>query len=290
MLLRNVRTLTVNLCGLVEGSRSICCLNATKNQKKFDVCVLSSYNANFQTRRHSFINTFSYDKLFRRRFALTASHSCKRHDEIERDSGDKRAGENIITVPNLLTASRIISTPFLGYMVTHGHFEMALGLFIAAGITDLLDGYVARNFKNQMSSFGTFLDPLADKVMMTVMFTTLAMANIIPVALTVIVVGRDILLVGAGFYVKYISLKPPITFASFFDVTNASATLHPSTLSKYNTVLQLGLVSFVLVSQVMGWGDNSLMQSFYIITGCTTIGSGLQYMWNSKAYFKLKRR
>lgn len=91
MLLRNVRTLTVNLCDLVKGSRSICCLNATKNLKKFDVCVLSSYNANFQTRRHSFINTFSYDKLFRRRFALTASHSCKRHDEIERDSEDKRA-------------------------------------------------------------------------------------------------------------------------------------------------------------------------------------------------------
>ena len=90
MLLRNVRTLTVNLCDLVKGSRSICYLNATKYLKKFDACVLSSYNANFQTRRHSFINTFSYDKLFRRRFALTACHICKRHDEIERDSGDKR--------------------------------------------------------------------------------------------------------------------------------------------------------------------------------------------------------
>lgn len=287
MLCRNVYSLTVKLSARLKipcNVREFCSV------KKLNIGTLSSFSPYHQEYRHSFISTTTDAKIFYRRIILSTCQNCRKHDDVRRGKGNVQQKENIMTVPNLLTASRIISTPFLGYMVTHGNFEMALGLFVVAGITDLLDGYVARNFKGQMSSFGTFLDPLADKVMMTVMFTTLAMANIVPVALAVIVVGRDVLLVGAGFYVKYISLKPPITLSKFFDVTNASATLHPSTLSKYNTLLQLLLISSALVSQVMGWGDNSALQTLYLITGCTTIGSGLQYMWNSKAYFKLKKK
>lgn len=286
MLCRNVYSLAVKLGASLKIPCNVRELCSVKTQHIGTLCSVSPSR---QTYGQSFITTTTNAKIFYRRFVLTTCQNCRKHD-FRRGKGNVQQKENILTVPNLLTASRIVSTPFLGYMVTHGHFEIALGLFVVAGITDLLDGYVARNFKGQMSSFGTFLDPLADKVMMTVMFTTLSMANIVPVALAVIVVGRDVLLVGAGFYVKYISLKPPITFSKFFDVTNASATLHPSTLSKYNTLLQLLLISSALVSQVMGWGDNPALQTLYLITGCTTIGSGLQYMWNSKAYFKLKKK
>lgn len=287
MLCRNVYSLTVKLCASLKIPCNVRELCSVKTQHIGKLCSVSPSR---QTYGQSFITTTTNAKIFYRRFVLTTCQNCRKHDDVKRGKGNVQQKENILTVPNLLTASRIVSTPFLGYMVTHGHFEIALGLFVVAGITDLLDGYVARNFKGQMSSFGTFLDPLADKVMMTVMFTTLSMANIVPVVLAVIVVGRDVLLVGAGFYVKYISLKPPITFSKFFDVTNASATLHPSTLSKYNTLLQLLLISSALVSQVMGWGDNPALQTLYLVTGCTTIGSGLQYMWNSKAYFKLKKK
>lgn len=287
MLCRNVYSLTVKLGASLKIPCNVRELCSVKTQHIGTLCSVSPSR---QTYGQSFITTTTNAKIFYRRFVLTTCQNCRKHDDFRRGKGNVQQKENILTVPNLLTASRIVSTPFLGYMVTHGHFEIALGLFVVAGITDLLDGYVARNFKGQMSSFGTFLDPLADKVMMTVMFTTLSMANIVPVALAVIVVGRDVLLVGAGFYVKYISLKPPITFSKFFDVTNASATLHPSTLSKYNTLLQLLLISSALVSQVMGWGDNPALQTLYLVTGCTTIGSGLQYMWNSKAYFKLKKK
>lgn len=287
MLCRNVYSLTVKLGASLKIPCNVRELCSVKTQHIGKLCSVSPSR---QTYGQSFITTTTNAKIFYRSFVLTTCQNCRKHDDFRRGKGNVQQKENILTVPNLLTASRIVSTPFLGYMVTHGHFEIALGLFVVAGITDLLDGYVARNFKGQMSSFGTFLDPLADKVMMTVMFTTLSMANIVPVALAVIVVGRDVLLVGAGFYVKYISLKPPITFSKFFDVTNASATLHPSTLSKYNTLLQLLLISSALVSQVMGWGDNPALQTLYLITGCTTIGSGLQYMWNSKAYFKLKKK
>lgn len=287
MLCRNVYSLAVKLGASLKIPCNVRELCSVKTQHIGKLCSVSPSR---QTYGQSFITTTTNAKIFYRSFVLTTCQNCRKHDDFRRGKGNVQQKENILTVPNLLTASRIVSTPFLGYMVTHGHFEIALGLFVVAGITDLLDGYVARNFKGQMSSFGTFLDPLADKVMMTVMFTTLSMANIVPVALAVIVVGRDVLLVGAGFYVKYISLKPPITFSKFFDVTNASATLHPSTLSKYNTLLQLLLISSALVSQVMGWGDNPALQTLYLITGCTTIGSGLQYMWNSKAYFKLKKK
>lgn len=287
MLCRNVYSLAVKLGASLKIPCNVRELCSVKTQHIGKLC---SVRPSRQTYGQSFITTTTNAKIFYRHFVLTTCQNCRKHDDFRRGKGNVQQKENILTVPNLLTASRIVSTPFLGYMVTHGHFEIALVLFVVAGITDVLDGYVARNFKGQMSSFGTFLDPLADKVMMTVMFTTLSMANIVPVVLAVIVVGRDVLLVGAGFYVKYISLKPPITFSKFFDVTNASATLHPSTLSKYNTLLQLLLISSALVSQVMGWGDNPALQTLYLITGCTTIGSGLQYMWNSKAYFKLKKK
>ncbi|XP_048735279.2 cardiolipin synthase (CMP-forming)-like isoform X2 [Ostrea edulis] len=189
------------------------------------------FSGHFRTQKQSIINnSIPGFTGIQRHFSLSTCYKCKKPAEGVQDKPNK--AENILTVPNLLTTCRIISAPFLGYMITHGHYEMALGLFIVAGITDVLDGYIARNFEGQMSSFGTFLDPLADKVMMTVMYVTLSMANIVPVALTASVVGRDVLLVAAGIYIKYISLKPPITVRNFFDFTNASATLHPSTLSK----------------------------------------------------------
>lgn len=89
------------------------------------------------------------------------------------------ARENIYTVPNLLTASRLIAAPFIGYCILHEQHAWALGLFAYAGITDLLDGWIARKW-NLGTVVGTVIDPMADKMLMTVLTVALAMKGGLP--------------------------------------------------------------------------------------------------------------
>lgn len=89
------------------------------------------------------------------------------------------ARENIYTIPNLLTASRLVAAPFIGYCILHDHHAWALGLFAYAGITDLLDGWIARKW-NLGTVVGTVIDPMADKALMTVLAVALAMKGALP--------------------------------------------------------------------------------------------------------------
>lgn len=87
--------------------------------------------------------------------------------------------ENIYTIPNILTSSRLVAAPFIGYCILHDHHAWALGLFAYAGITDLLDGWIARKW-NQGTVVGTVIDPMADKILMTVLTVALAMKGALP--------------------------------------------------------------------------------------------------------------
>lgn len=89
------------------------------------------------------------------------------------------AHENIYTIPNILTASRLVAAPFIGYCILHDHHAWALGLFAYAGVTDLLDGWIARKW-NQGTVVGTVIDPMADKTLMMVLTVTLAMKGALP--------------------------------------------------------------------------------------------------------------
>ena len=74
-----------------------------------------------------------------------------------------------------------------------------------------LDGWIARKFPSQQSSLGSFLDPLSDKILMTTMYLTLTYVELIPTALTALVVSRDLLLIYAGLYVRYMGVTPPVS-------------------------------------------------------------------------------
>lgn len=87
--------------------------------------------------------------------------------------------ENIYTIPNMLTVSRLILAPVIGYCIVNGQHNWALGLFAYAGISDLLDGWIARKW-NLGTVVGTIIDPLADKTLMTVLTVSLAMQGALP--------------------------------------------------------------------------------------------------------------
>ncbi len=87
--------------------------------------------------------------------------------------------ENIYTVPNVLTFSRLIAAPAIGYLILHDQHAWAVGLFAYAGITDLIDGWIARRWKLQ-TVVGSVVDPMADKILMTVLVGCLAVKGTLP--------------------------------------------------------------------------------------------------------------
>ncbi|XP_077138764.1 cardiolipin synthase (CMP-forming) [Ranitomeya variabilis] len=185
--------------------------------------------------------------------------------------------ENPWTIPNLLSMTRIGLSPVLGYLIVAENFNFALGIFVLAGITDLLDGYIARNWANQKSALGSALDPLADKILISVLYVCLTYANLIPVPLTVMIILRDIALIGAVFYVRYKTLPPPRTLGRYFNPCYATAQLEPTFISKMNTAVQLILVAASLAAPVFNYVDSVYLQALWCITAFSTVASGYSY-------------
>jgi cardiolipin synthase len=182
------------------------------------------------------------------------------------DSEESQAGrKGVWTIPNVLTVFRIILTlPFL-YFVNQGRFGYALLVFFGASVTDFVDGYIARRFKQQ-SKLGRFLDPLADKVLTTTGFVVMAIPHSgfpsIPIWLAVAVVGRDAIIV-LGSLVVYRLTK----FRDF----------KPTLLGKINTLVELGLIVWFLVFHTTG-RLIFLLPSLYVIVLATLVLSGFEYV------------
>ncbi|TRM57913.1 CDP-alcohol phosphatidyltransferase-domain-containing protein [Schizophyllum amplum] len=190
--------------------------------------------------------------------------------------------ENIYTIPNLLTASRIVACPFLGYAILHGNFHVATALLVYAGLTDLVDGYLARNF-NMSSVLGTILDPAADKTLMTTLTITLGMKGLLPMPLAVIIIGRDVLLSLSAFYIRYTSLPEPKTMARYWDFSIPSAEVHPTMISKVNTALQLVLMGVTTVAPILPIDLADPLWYLQWTVAATTISSGLSYVFSKNA-------
>lgn len=192
--------------------------------------------------------------------------------------------DRILTVPNLLCVSRIVAAPYLAHLIINGNFLAAGGLFVYAGATDFLDGYIARNFKNQASSLGSFLDPLSDKILVGSAYLALTYANLIPASLTGLIVSRDLFLVYAGLYIRYMSVVPPFTLKKYFDPTLPTATIQPTTISKVNTGLQFLLIAVSLTAPLLQLQTHSALHYLWAATGATTFLSAVSYAFMKDTY------
>ncbi|RXM27925.1 Cardiolipin synthase (CMP-forming) [Acipenser ruthenus] len=196
---------------------------------------------------------------------------------LERISYLAQGYENPWTIPNFLCMARIGLSPVLGYLIVEKEFHLSLGLFVLAGITDLLDGYIARNWANQKSALGSALDPLADKILISVLYISLTYAHLIPVPLTAMIISRDVALIAAVFYVRYKTVPPPRTLSKFFNPCYATAQLKPTFISKVNTAVQLTLVAASLAAPVFQYVDSVFLQTLWYITAMTTAASAYSY-------------
>lgn len=185
--------------------------------------------------------------------------------------------ENPWTIPNMLSMTRIGLAPVLGYLIIEEDFNIALGVFALAGLTDLLDGFIARNWANQKSALGSALDPLADKILISILYISLTYADLIPVPLTYLIISRDVMLIAAVFYVRYRTLPTPRTLAKYFNPCYATARLKPTFISKVNTAVQLILVAASLAAPVFNYADSIYLQMLWCFTAFTTAASAYSY-------------
>src|SRR5437879_13047400 len=108
-----------------------------------------------------------------------------------------------MNLPNALTVLRILLIPFFIGFLTYGHYLWALWTILVAGITDILDGVIAR-MANQRTKLGAYLDPLADKLLLTSAFVTLAILHLVPIWVAIVVLSRDLIIV-AGTLLLYVT-------------------------------------------------------------------------------------
>ncbi len=106
------------------------------------------------------------------------------------------AGAATLSIPNLITLARILSVPLVVWAITSGEWMIAFILFVVAGISDAVDGYLAKRF-DMASELGAYLDPLADKALIVSIYVSLGIAGAIPRWLVIFVVARDIMIIGA---------------------------------------------------------------------------------------------
>ncbi|CAK4033004.1 CDP-alcohol phosphatidyltransferase class-I family [Lecanosticta acicola] len=215
-------------------------------------------------------------------------------DKVRSSLSSLTPHENIYNLPNFLTVTRLFAAPATAYLLLHDHHTWALALFAYAGITDLVDGWLARKWKLQTVA-GSVIDPMADKALMIILTVTLAVKGAIPLYLATLILGRDASLAVAAIYYRYASLPTPKTFLRYWDFSLPSAEVHPTTLSKYNTFLQLVLIGSSLALPVLAAGGQQaqILDAFgvtadhlhaamgyyqYLVAG-TTAWSGLSYAY-----------
>lgn len=177
----------------------------------------------------------------------------------------------LINIANGLTAARVLLVPYFAFLLISGRGKAALAVFAACGLTDGLDGLIARRLR-QRTRAGTLLDPVADKLLMATAFIVLTWIHVVPLRLTVMVISRDIvILVGSVLYLLLL---------------NASD-IRPTALSKGNTVVQiltviyfLGVAAFPDETSVLIGGAGSPAGKWIVrVCAATTIMSGLQYLF-----------
>lgn len=172
-------------------------------------------------------------------------------------------------IPNAICVLRILLVAPTAVALANGRFVLALALVFIAGLSDALDGFLAKRF-DWRSRLGGLLDPLADKLLLVSLFVALAILGLIPAWLAGVAIGRDVVIVAGG--LTYNWLVGPVQ-------------PEPSVASKLNTLAQLVCIVSVLLQKAVDWRLEPLVIAVGAAVFVTSIVSGLDYVlrWGSKA-------
>jgi len=186
----------------------------------------------------------------------------------------------ILTIPNLISFLRMTLIPVFASLLFYGYGAAALAVFVVAGISDGVDGFIARRF-DQQSELGTIIDPIADKLLMTTAFIILTMPNVmqpaphlpVPFWVTAAVIGRDVLIV---------------TVAAAINIITGFRGFKPSWLGKASTFVQVVAVGLILLSPVVGY--SFYLPAVYTIVAIFAVASGVHYIFHVARLMKEEER
>lgn len=169
-----------------------------------------------------------------------------------------------LTVPNVVTMLRLACAPLSVWLILEGKLDLAFWVFVFAGVSDGVDGFIAKRF-GQQSLLGSYIDPLADKALLVCVYIALGMRGDLPDWLVITVVFRDAVIVG-GLVLEHMLRDQVI--------------MRPLMISKLNTLMQIVLASLVLASAGLGvtWTEIITMLTYGV--AATTVASGAAYVWN----------
>jgi len=171
----------------------------------------------------------------------------------------------LLTLPNMITLARLVAVPVTIWLILQHRLDLAFLLFVAAGISDALDGWLARA-RNARSAIGALLDPVADKALLVSVYVTLAAIGVLPDWLAILVVFRDIVIVGGLGLLWMLGSRPPI---------------RPLWVSKLNTLLQLSLAGVALMASGYALAMENIFALLIWAVAATTLISGIAYVVSS---------
>ena len=186
---------------------------------------------------------------------------------------ENQVSTKILTVPNLLTVLRMVLIPVFAILLVYNREGWALVVFTIAGVSDGVDGFIARRFK-QESELGTIIDPIADKLLMTTAFVMLTLTSVVgsgrphlpvPFWVTATVIGRDVAI---------------LTIAGAINVMTGFRGFKPSWLGKASTFVQVVGVILILVAAVFPANNGLFLPTTYVVVAAFAVFSGIHYIFH----------
>lgn len=167
-----------------------------------------------------------------------------------------------LTLPNAITLARLCAVPVTIWLIIHQRLDLAFFLFAAAGISDGIDGWLARRF-DMRSALGAMLDPVADKALLVCSYVSLALIGVLPDWLAMLVVFRDILILGGVAVLGLLGAPPQI---------------RPLMISKANTAAQIVLAALALLLHGFALEGEWLLTTMIWLVAILTLASGFTYL------------
>jgi cardiolipin synthase len=179
-------------------------------------------------------------------------------------SAKSKPAAPLVNLPNIITFGRLCAVPGSFWLVLEHQTGKAFVLFVVAGLSDALDGWLARRYGG--NAIGALMDPVADKALLVTMYVTLAVIGTLPDWLAILVVFRDLLIVGG---------------IAVLAVLGHPVTIRPLYISKLNTLMQILLIAVSLLQSGFGVGIHGLVDVLIWCVMATTLASGAAYVWKT---------
>ncbi|HEX8167501.1 MAG TPA: CDP-alcohol phosphatidyltransferase family protein [Beijerinckiaceae bacterium] len=167
-----------------------------------------------------------------------------------------------MTLPNLITIARLLMVPVVIVMLMQGEWGWAFALFVAAGVSDGVDGYLARRL-DMRTEFGAYIDPLADKALLVSIYVTLPIIGVLPGWIAIVVVSRDLMIISA-IMISWLMDRP--------------VAIKPLAISKANTAVQIAFAALVLGKKAFGLELSAFDTAALWVVAALTVASVAAYL------------